>query len=349
MRAIKVYCPPGVEPPLYAFIDALDGKLKAKLLWQIFRLRNLPACELKEPHFKHFSLERYSQMYELREKGKVLIRIVFTVQNEDIILLTSFIKRQPRDTMKALDQSLYITLSLGICAEALEYDFDGVEDTEYYPSTNYESLYGAKYNYGGSNATDYQWPALPYGVSSNTSVGCMEKVRFPGLVGSIGGSGIESNITNPIQQEPQIPSTSYQPSAYTSVDGMERKDGSIGTLKIPSLNINMKVWEGETNTSMAKGLGHYSSTSGWDGNIGVCGHNRGAKYTIGNIKNLKDGDTITYTTVYGTRTYEVVTVETIASSDWSYLQATSDNRITITTCLANQPSKRVCVQAVEVK
>ena len=101
MRAIKVYCPPGVEPPLYAFIDALDGKLKAKLLWQIFRLRNLPACELKEPHFKHFSLERYSQMYELREKGKVLIRIVFTVQNEDIILLTSFIKRQPRDTMKA--------------------------------------------------------------------------------------------------------------------------------------------------------------------------------------------------------------------------------------------------------
>ena len=34
-----------------------------------------------------------------------------------------------------------LTLSLGICAEALEYDFDGVEDTEYYPSTNYESLY----------------------------------------------------------------------------------------------------------------------------------------------------------------------------------------------------------------
>lgn len=30
MRAIKVYCPPGAEPPLYAFIDALDGKLKAK-------------------------------------------------------------------------------------------------------------------------------------------------------------------------------------------------------------------------------------------------------------------------------------------------------------------------------
>lgn len=32
MRAIKVYCPPGAEPPLYAFIDALDGKLKATTL-----------------------------------------------------------------------------------------------------------------------------------------------------------------------------------------------------------------------------------------------------------------------------------------------------------------------------
>lgn len=37
-----------------------------------------------------------------------------------------------------------LTLSLGICAEALEYDFDGVEDTEYYPSTSYESLYAEK-------------------------------------------------------------------------------------------------------------------------------------------------------------------------------------------------------------
>ena len=62
-----------------------------------------------------------------------------------------------------------LTLSLGICVEALEYDFNGVEDTEYYPSTSYESLYGAKYNYGGSNATDYQWPALPYGKKKDRS------------------------------------------------------------------------------------------------------------------------------------------------------------------------------------
>ena len=146
----------------------------------------------------------------------------------------------------------------------------------------------------------------------------------------------------------QIPELPYQEPAYTSAKDMERKDGSIGTLKIPSLDINMKVWEGETKESMKKGLGHYSSTSAWDGNIGVCGHNRGAKYTIGSIKDLEIGDTITYTTIYGTRTYEVVLVKTISNSDWSYLQATADNRITLTTCLANQPEKRICVQAVQI-
>lgn len=245
-------------------------------------------------------------------------------------------------------------LSLSVSAFAAEYTFESSADTEYYPSTSYEDVYSSSYNYGGINLVDYQIPELPYGSFSTTQTGIMEKARLPGLQqfvnvstgtgsygvddGNYGGPGISGGgTTAPVYREP----------AYTSADDMERGDGSIGTLKIPVLDINMKVWEGETNASMAKGLGHYSTTSAWDGNVGVCGHNRGAKYVIGDIKDLEIGDTITYTTIYGTRTYEVVLVKTISSSDWSYLQATADNRITITTCLANQPSKRVCVQAVE--
>ena len=52
--------------------------------------------------------------------------------------------------------------------------------------------------------------------------------------------------------------------------------------------------------------------------------------------------------MYGTRTYAFSLVITISNTDWSYLQATADNRITLTTCLANHPESRVCVQAVEV-
>lgn len=235
--------------------------------------------------------------------------------------------------------------ALSVGTFAADYSFETGAGTEYYPATSYADTYGAAYNYGGPNPVDYQIPELPYGVSSTAQIGIMEKGYLPGLQQNAGAS-----ISGGFYDVPSGSISSVKPSvlAYTSVDGTERKDGSIGTLKISSLNINMKIWEGETNASMAKGLGHYSSTSGWDGNVGICGHNRGAKYNIGSIRNLEIGDTITYSTVYGTRTYAVILVKTISDSDWSYLQATADNRITITTCLADRPSKRVCVQAVEV-
>ena len=88
------------------FLETLEPKLRRKLYWQIFQLTHLHPTELKEPHYKHFSLEKYNQLYELREKSKVLVRIIFTIQDNDIILLEPFIKRQSRDTMKALEQTL---------------------------------------------------------------------------------------------------------------------------------------------------------------------------------------------------------------------------------------------------
>ncbi len=248
---------------------------------------------------------------------------------------------------------------------AADYSFETTAPQDYYKSTSYEDVYGSQYNYGGKNVVDYQIPELEYGVQSTTMTGVMERAIPPGLQHTVatGGGGYGVSGGGPITvlveagtpgsagiQTPIVPTTpTVQQPAYTSSDGMAYKDGSIGTIKIPSLKINMKVWEGETGTSMKKGLGHYSSTSAWDGNVGACGHNRGTKYAIGSIKNLERGDTITYTTIYGTRTYAVETVKIISNSDWSYLQATSDNRITLTTCLADHPESRVVVQAVEVR
>ena len=244
-------------------------------------------------------------------------------------------------------------LSLSVHAQAADYHFTTEAPDDYYPSSSYEDVYGSQYNYGGHNIIDFQISELEYGLLSTTQTGIMEKVHLPGLqetVIAISGDGYGVGSGLPVIADiPGLDSFPiYEQLAYTSADGMERSDGSIGTLKIPSLGINMKVWEGETNSSMSKGLGHYSSTSAWDGNVGICGHNRGAKYVIGDIKDMDSGDLITYTTIYGTRTYAVTSVKTIASDDWSNLQATSDNRITLTTCLANHPEKRICVQAVQI-
>ena len=237
------------------------------------------------------------------------------------------------------------------------YTFDGVPETGYYPSTNYEDIYGAQYNYGSRNVADEQIPKLEYGVYSSTSIGIMEQNGPPVQAASSGGfaidmGGVGSEILIGNSGTTLMPDSDRSDaflfrSAYTDVSGMEQTDGSIGTIEIPSLHMTRKVWEGETSDSMAKGIAHYRSTSAWDGNVGLCSHNRGTAYAIGEVKNLKVGDTIIYSTVYGTRTYQVSLVETIANTDWSYLQGTADNRLTITTCLADHPESRICVQAIE--
>jgi len=262
--------------------------------------------------------------------------------------------------------ALLIFYAMASSAMAADYSFTTDAPQDYYGDTSYEDVYGSQYNYGGPNVVDYQIPELEYGVLSTTMTGVMERAILPELqqtVGTGGGgygvaggngpitvlvegtdAGSSTSATNPTV--PTLP-TGQQP-AYTSVEGMAYEDGSIGRIKIPSLNIDMKVWEGETNASMKKGLGHYSSTSAWNGNVSVCGHNRGSKYVIGSINFYAQADTMTYTTVYGTRTYAVTEVKIISNTDWSCLQSTIDNRLTITTCLADHPESRVCVQAVEV-
>ncbi|MDL2272988.1 class D sortase [Oscillospiraceae bacterium OttesenSCG-928-G22] len=135
--------------------------------------------------------------------------------------------------------------------------------------------------------------------------------------------------------------------ALTPVEDVRKKDGSIGTLKIPAIGLTVTAYDGELTAAMKKGVGHIDSTSAWNGNIGIVGHNRGVTLHFGKLKNLKAGDEITYSTTLGSRTYVVTTVQKIASDDWSYLQYTTDNRLTLLTCVENQPQYRLVVQAAE--
>lgn len=61
------------------------------------------------------------------------------------------------------------------------------------------------------------------------------------------------------------------------------------------------------------------------------------------------GDTVTWTTKLGTRTYEVVSVQKVLETDNSGTASTTDNRMTLYTCVRDQREYRWQVQAVEVK
>ena len=124
MRVIKVYRPPGKEALFEKFLAQQDPKLRSKIRWTLFRLAQMEHSELKEPHFKHFALERYSNLYEMREKNKILVRVVFTFCDGDILLLTPFVKRESRDTMRALEQSISMLADVRRNPDyAVNYDF----------------------------------------------------------------------------------------------------------------------------------------------------------------------------------------------------------------------------------
>lgn len=109
MKDVFVYQPPGGSAQVALFIEGLDTKLRAKLLRQIIPLPRMPPSILREPHYKHFTLERYRSLYEVRAKNGVAVRVIFTILPEGrVLLLYGFSKRQSRDTMQALDQSLRI-------------------------------------------------------------------------------------------------------------------------------------------------------------------------------------------------------------------------------------------------
>ena len=120
-------------------------------------------------------------------------------------------------------------------------------------------------------------------------------------------------------------------------------------VEIPKIGINAPIKSGTTQDVLATAVGHFPETNKWNGNVALAGHNRGYNCNFfQNIKKLKVGDSIFYHTEKGVREYKVVVNKIIYQTDWTYIQDTEDNRITLITCVENMFEYRRCVQAVEI-
>ena len=81
--------------------------------------------------------------------------------------------------------------------------------------------------------------------------------------------------------------------------------------------------------------------------MAIAAHNRGTNAIFGKIHTLSIGDEIILTTKQGTRTYHVTSVEKVSETDTSGTASTSDNQITLYTCVRDQRDLRYCVRAIE--
>ena len=150
-------------------------------------------------------------------------------------------------------------------------------------------------------------------------------------------------------ETPDYGGDGYDGISFTDVsDSLYYSGGNLGTLKIPSIGVSVKIYEGTGSAQLAKGAGHFTDTSIWDGNVSLAAHNRGTNNYFGKIHTLKPGDTVTLTTKMGTRTYAVESVKKITETDNSDTAATWENCVTLFTCVRDERDYRWCVRAVEV-
>ena len=260
-------------------------------------------------------------------------------------------------------------------ASALEYDFDAPEDYLFGQPTSDDTIYewedpnvdrsknttlvapgfGTPTSYLPGSG-EYLTPNLVPGALSgglvnqvggaNINGGTVGGSVVPGQYPSVGGGSVT------MTQIPGSPTDIAQGNTtggYTEVtSGLYYSDGSLGTLKIPAIGLTVKVYQGTDSAALKKGAGHFTNTSIWDGNCAIAGHNRGVRNDFGKLHTLSVGDTVTLTTLLGTRTYAVISVEKVSVNDSSGTAATTDNRVTLYTCVMNQPEYRWCVTAVQV-
>ena len=128
------------------------------------------------------------------------------------------------------------------------------------------------------------------------------------------------------------------------------EDDVLGILTIEKIGLKATVKEGSDSKVLKDYIGHIENTSIYDGNIGLAAHNRWNKYSyFARINELEKGDVITYQTKFYTRQYQVDNIQTIFETDWSLLENTTENKLSLITCIANKRNQRLCVQATEIK
>lgn len=163
-------------------------------------------------------------------------------------------------------------------------------------------------------------------------------------------TNIESNILDATKTISNTENSKNKESTNTDTKDNEIKNTVNWQVEIPAINLKAEISEGTTKEIMDEYVGHFEETSKDEGNVGLAAHNRGYKVNyFQGLKKLKEGDEIIYTYNGKKRKYEIKTHKIIKDTDWTFLEGTEDNRITLITCVENEPEYRRCIQAVEIK
>jgi LPXTG-site transpeptidase (sortase) family protein len=154
-------------------------------------------------------------------------------------------------------------------------------------------------------------------------------------------------------QETTGPAAETTPqSAYTNEQGtlivpFFYVGDKFGKLRIPSVDIAVNAYQGDSESEFRKGVGHYTGSMypGQDGNILIAGHR--TSY-FRNFEYLKIGDLVYFDTTYGKFTYKVREFKIIQGTDQSVAAPLDHEQLTMYTCypfsyIGNAPKRFVVI------
>lgn len=113
--------------------------------------------------------------------------------------------------------------------------------------------------------------------------------------------------------------------------GTESTNGLLGRMEIPRLGVSVIVADGTDERTLRRAGGHIPGTSfpGRGGNIGIAGH-RDTLFRP--LRNIRENDVITLTTLAGEYRYRVMSTEIVSPSDVTVLQPDGHEVLTLVTC-----------------
>ena len=252
--------------------------------------------------------------------------------------------------------TLCLSTTLALPASALDYTIDAPDGPDYGKPTSVEVVHtadgGARKNEDVSkNAAlippGFGTPSMDTRNTGSYLTPNLSPVGAPATGAVVNGSGSSVITPGSPTGSVTVPDTTAPSTRYTEVtDDLYYSGGHLGTLKIPAIDLSVKIYEGTGSSTLKKGVGHFEETSIWDGNVALAAHNRGVNDHFGEIHTLEIGDKVTLTTKLGTRTYKVVSVEKVNENDTSGLSPSSNDQVTMYTCVRNQRDNRWKVVAV---
>lgn len=107
--------------------------------------------------------------------------------------------------------------------------------------------------------------------------------------------------------------------------------GLVGRIQIPRLGVEAIVMEGTSKTTLRRAVGHIAGTAlpGQLGNVGISGH-RDTFFRP--LRNIRQNDIITLTTLSGEFRYRVVTTKIVTPFEVAVLDSTQEEILTLVTC-----------------